>query len=214
MTQTTPPGALSRAQFLRTAGKGGLAGARRRRARVRRGRGVRCHQRRHLHAAGGVHRRGSPVYLYTAILKNFNSFKHPKLQNRDYFVAALGDEQDHKAFLANALGGKTPVSPPRRFLCARQVPDRLFKLRTEKPPGPAKLPSREESTPRVFLDGVRLQIEQRCDVRHREHVLARDASLEHLRSRWLPESFGFAAGARPVSRDLRLRTTAASVPDR
>jgi rubrerythrin len=48
------------------------------------------------------------VYVYTAILANFTKFSHPKLQNRDYFVAALADEKAHKAFLAKALGAKTP----------------------------------------------------------------------------------------------------------
>lgn len=50
------------------------------------------------------------VVIYSAILENFGSFKHPKLENRDYFVAALGNEKDHKAFLASALGKKhTPT---------------------------------------------------------------------------------------------------------
>ena len=48
------------------------------------------------------------VVVYSAILQNFKSFKHPKLENKDYFVAALGNEKDHKAFLAKALGSKTP----------------------------------------------------------------------------------------------------------
>jgi hypothetical protein len=48
------------------------------------------------------------VYIYSAILANFTKFNHPKLQNEDYFVAALGDEKAHKAFLASALGSKTP----------------------------------------------------------------------------------------------------------
>lgn len=49
------------------------------------------------------------VVVYSAIIKNFHAFKHPKLQNLDYFVAALKNEQDHKAFLASALGSKTPT---------------------------------------------------------------------------------------------------------
>ncbi len=48
------------------------------------------------------------VFLYEAILKNFSSFEHPKLENKDYFVAALKNEKDHKAFLAKALGSRTP----------------------------------------------------------------------------------------------------------
>jgi rubrerythrin len=48
------------------------------------------------------------VYVYSAILANFSSFSHPKLQNKDYFQAALADEKAHKAFLAKALGSHTP----------------------------------------------------------------------------------------------------------
>jgi hypothetical protein len=49
------------------------------------------------------------VVVYSAILKDFHSFRHPKLMNRDYFVAALKNEKDHKAFLGEALGAKTPT---------------------------------------------------------------------------------------------------------
>jgi hypothetical protein len=49
------------------------------------------------------------VVVYSAIIKNFAAFKHPKLQNLDYFQAALKNEKDHKAFLASALGSKTPT---------------------------------------------------------------------------------------------------------
>lgn len=49
------------------------------------------------------------VVVYSAILKNFHAFKHPKLENKDYFEAALKNEKDHKAFLAKALGAKTPT---------------------------------------------------------------------------------------------------------
>jgi rubrerythrin len=48
------------------------------------------------------------VVVYTAILETFTKFTHPKLQNRDYFQAALKNEKDHKAFLAGALGARTP----------------------------------------------------------------------------------------------------------
>jgi hypothetical protein len=48
------------------------------------------------------------VYVYGAILANFSSFKHPRLQNKDYFVAALADEKAHKAFLGSALGSAKP----------------------------------------------------------------------------------------------------------
>jgi Ferritin-like domain len=46
------------------------------------------------------------VVVYSAIIKNFSSFKG--LQNKDYFVAALKNEKDHKALLASALGAKKP----------------------------------------------------------------------------------------------------------
>jgi rubrerythrin len=48
------------------------------------------------------------VIVYSAILKNFHAFKKPKLENKDYFEAALKNEKDHKAFLAKALGSNTP----------------------------------------------------------------------------------------------------------
>jgi hypothetical protein len=51
------------------------------------------------------------VVVYSAIIANFSKFTHPKLQNKDYFVAALKNEKDHKAFLASALGSKTPAQP-------------------------------------------------------------------------------------------------------
>jgi hypothetical protein len=47
------------------------------------------------------------VKVYTAIVENFSSFKG--LKNKDYFVAALKNEKDHKAFLAGALKSKTPT---------------------------------------------------------------------------------------------------------
>ena len=48
------------------------------------------------------------VVVYSAIIKNFSSFKG--LQNKDYFVAALKNEKDHKAAWAKALGSKnTPT---------------------------------------------------------------------------------------------------------
>ena len=49
------------------------------------------------------------VVVYSAIIKNFHAFRHPKLENKDYFEAALKNEKDHKAFLAQALGAKTPT---------------------------------------------------------------------------------------------------------
>lgn len=49
------------------------------------------------------------VVVYSAILADFHSFRHPKLENKDYFEAALRNEKAHKAFLAEALGAKTPT---------------------------------------------------------------------------------------------------------
>ena len=49
------------------------------------------------------------VVVYSAIIQNFHAFKHPKLKNLDYFQAALRNEKDHRAFLAGALGSKTPT---------------------------------------------------------------------------------------------------------
>jgi rubrerythrin len=49
------------------------------------------------------------VVVYSAILRNFHAFKHPKLENKDYFEAALKNEKDHKDFLAKALGARTPT---------------------------------------------------------------------------------------------------------
>jgi hypothetical protein len=52
------------------------------------------------------------VIVYSTIIKNYSSFKNPTLEDADldkkYLVAALKNESDHKAFLASALGSKTP----------------------------------------------------------------------------------------------------------
>ena len=42
--------------------------------------------------------------MYSAIIKNFSSFKG--LQNKDYFVAALKNEKDHKASLGQGTGSQ------------------------------------------------------------------------------------------------------------
>ena len=63
------------------------------------------------------------VYVYTAILANFTKFSHPKLQNKDYFQAALADEKAHKALLAKALGSKTPKLTNASF----QIPAAVLK---------------------------------------------------------------------------------------
>lgn len=49
------------------------------------------------------------VFIYTAIIKDFHKFEHPKLTNIDYFKHALEDEKTHKEFLHKALGSKTPT---------------------------------------------------------------------------------------------------------
>src|SRR5947209_20195150 len=36
------------------------------------------------------------VVVYETILENFHKFTHPRLQNKDYFQAALQNETDHK----------------------------------------------------------------------------------------------------------------------
>jgi hypothetical protein len=115
------PAALSRGQFLRNAAKGGLT--------LATAGGVLAS------VEGGVAFAAGPtksdvktlqaayiaeslaVVVYSAILKNFHSFRHPRLQNIDYFQHALDNEKYHKAFLANALGSQTPnglkfVIPP------------------------------------------------------------------------------------------------------
>lgn len=63
------------------------------------------------------------VYVYSAILANFTKFSHPKLQNKDYFQAALADEQAHKAFLGKALASKTPKLTNASF----QIPASVLK---------------------------------------------------------------------------------------
>ncbi len=57
------------------------------------------------------------VVIYSAILKDFSKFEQPELKNKDYFVAALKNEKDHKAFLGEALGSqeahRAEVQDPR-----------------------------------------------------------------------------------------------------
>ena len=110
---SNPSNGISRGQFLRNAGKGGIV----------------------LATSGGIlasvsssaFASSSPtesdittlqaaytaeslaVIVYSAIIKDFHKFTHPKLENKDYFEAALKNERDHKAFLAQALGSDTPT---------------------------------------------------------------------------------------------------------
>lgn len=51
------------------------------------------------------------VHIYSVILRDFHKFEHPRLKNRDYFVAALHNERDHREFLGKALGSKRPSEP-------------------------------------------------------------------------------------------------------
>lgn len=106
-----PKPGMSRGHFLRSAGKGGLV--------LATAGGV-------LASVQGVALASGPtpsdidtlqaaytaeclaVFTYKAILADFHKFNHPKLQNIDYFQHALSNEEDHRAFLAGALGSKTP----------------------------------------------------------------------------------------------------------
>jgi hypothetical protein len=102
---------LSRGQFLRNATKGGIV--------LATSGGI-------LAAAEGVAFAGTSkgdikilqaaytaeslaVFLYSAIIKDFASFRHPRLTNKDYFEAALRNEKDHKALLGKALGSHRPT---------------------------------------------------------------------------------------------------------
>jgi hypothetical protein len=66
------------------------------------------------------------------------------------------------------------MSLPRLFLRSGQVPDRLLELRTEEPPGPPELSPGEDAPPRVLLDRVGLQVDQRRYIGDRQDILARD----------------------------------------
>ncbi len=112
MTETNTQRGVSRAQFLRNSAKGGIALA-------VGGSVLGSVSGVAMASSGGVSDNSTlqaayaaeslAVYVYTAVLKNFNSFKHPKLMNLDYFQAALKDEKAHLAFLGNALGAKAPT---------------------------------------------------------------------------------------------------------
>ncbi len=111
MRNTTGSG-LSRGQFLRNAGKGGIV--------LATSSGVLATVSSSAFASGPTSSdvetlqaaytaESLAVIVYSAIIKNFHAFRHPKLENKDYFEAALKNEMDHKAFLAKALGAKTPT---------------------------------------------------------------------------------------------------------
>ena len=102
--------AMSRGQFLRNAGKGGivLAGSGGLLAAVTSSAFASSATASDITTLQAAYTAESlAVVVYSAILKNFHAFRHPKLENKDYFEAALRNERDHKAFLAQALALKT-----------------------------------------------------------------------------------------------------------
>lgn len=112
MTESTVQSGINRGQFFRRAGQGGLV--------LATSGGILAAVSSDAFAKGATKSdittlqaaytaESLAVVVYSAILKNFSSFKNPKLENKDYFVAALKNEKDHKAFLAKALGSKTPT---------------------------------------------------------------------------------------------------------
>ena len=109
---TTHASAMSRGQFLRNAGKGGivLAGSGGLLAAVTSSAFASSATASDITTLQAAYTAESlAVVVYSAILKNFHAFRHPKLENKDYFEAALKNEKDHKKFLAEALGSKTPT---------------------------------------------------------------------------------------------------------
>ncbi len=103
---------INRGQFLRNAGKGGIvlatsAGVLGTVTSTAFAEGPTSSDIETLQAAYTAE--SLAVVVYSAIIKNFHAFRHPKLENKDYFEAALKNEKDHKAFLAKALGAKTPT---------------------------------------------------------------------------------------------------------
>jgi hypothetical protein len=107
---------LSRGQFFRNAGKGGIV--------LATSGGVLATVTSSAFAASGPTKsdittlqaaytaESLAVIVYSAIIKNYSSFKNPTLEAADldmkYLHAALANEEFHKAFLAKALGSKTP----------------------------------------------------------------------------------------------------------
>jgi len=111
---TVENGGISRGQFLRNAGKGGIVlattgGVLATVTSSAFAEGPTSSDIETLQAAYTAE--SLAVVVYTAIIKNYRSFKHPKLklENKNYFEAALKNEEYHKAFLAKALGAKTPT---------------------------------------------------------------------------------------------------------
>jgi len=106
MTEVTTPG-VSRGKFLSNAAKGSFV--------LATSGGVLAAVSADAYASSRPAVQGAyiaeslAVYIYSAIIKDFGVFSHPKLNNKDYFEAALKNEKDHKAFLASALGSKTPT---------------------------------------------------------------------------------------------------------
>lgn len=113
MPEVQPTTALSRGSFLRNAAKGGLVLATTGGV-LASAEGVAFAKSGPTHSdiktlQAAYTAESLAVVVYTAILDNFHKFHHPRLQNKDYFQAALQNEKDHKAFLATALGPKTPT---------------------------------------------------------------------------------------------------------
>jgi Ferritin-like domain len=113
MIDTKEQGGINRGQFFRNAGKGGLvlatsggilAAVESNTAFAKGGKKSDITTLQAAYTAESL-----AVVVYSAILKNFSSFRRPKLENRDYFVAALKNEKDHRAFLGKALGSKKPT---------------------------------------------------------------------------------------------------------
>lgn len=110
-SQETTTEGVNRGQFLRNAAKGGIvlatsAGVLASVEGVAFASGPTTGDVKTLQAAYTAE--SLAVFVYSAILTDFSKFTGPKLMNKDYFEAALKDEQAHKALLAKVLGGKTP----------------------------------------------------------------------------------------------------------
>lgn len=110
MTELNEGARVSRAQFIRNTAKGAVA--------LAVGGSVLASVQGVAFAAGASDNstlqaayaaEGLAVHVYEGVLANFHKFKHPKLMNIDYFQAALKNEEDHKAFLGQALGAKAPT---------------------------------------------------------------------------------------------------------
>lgn len=118
------PASLSRGQFIRNAAKGSLL--------LVGGGGVLASMDGVAFAKGGGDvstlqvayiAESLAVKVYSTIIRDFSAFRG--LQNKDYFVAALKNEEAHKAFLGKALGAKTPkgfqLHIPKRYVASTRA---------------------------------------------------------------------------------------------